>query len=159
MAKVLTQATKVGIFVVVAGAAGFVIWRAVSKDIGSGGGYTVHAYLDDAAGLAAHSRVTESGIAVGEIGLGSSALGRSGFHAIPDDEALYFLGCALDMECSYIDTTISRRSSSPSIRISMRPAGIKSGNRSPHSINTTASSRSKISSNPSDCTSRVVSNR
>ena len=67
MAKVLTQATKVGIFVVVAGAAGFVIWRAVSKDIGSGGGYTVHAYLDDAAGLAAHSRVTESGIAVGSI--------------------------------------------------------------------------------------------
>ncbi|MEO8874061.1 MAG: MlaD family protein [Polyangiaceae bacterium] len=67
MAKVFTQATKVGVFVLVAGAAGFVIYRAVSKDIGSGGGYIVHAYIDDAAGLASHSRVTESGIAVGSI--------------------------------------------------------------------------------------------
>lgn len=46
----------------------------------------------------------ESGITVGEIGLGTSALGRTGFHAIPDDEALYFIGCALDMESSYLDT-------------------------------------------------------
>lgn len=46
----------------------------------------------------------ESGIMVGEIGMGTSALGRSGFNAIPDDEALYFLGCALDMESSFFDT-------------------------------------------------------
>jgi aryl-alcohol dehydrogenase-like predicted oxidoreductase len=46
----------------------------------------------------------ETGISVGEIGLGTAPLGRSGFRAIPDDEALYFLGCALDMEASFFDT-------------------------------------------------------
>lgn len=66
MAKV-TQAAKVGAFVIIAGAATFVVWRAVSKDVGPGGGYTVHAYLEDASGLANHSRVTVSGIPVGSI--------------------------------------------------------------------------------------------
>jgi phospholipid/cholesterol/gamma-HCH transport system substrate-binding protein len=66
MAKI-TQGAKVGAFILVAGAAGYVIYRAVSKDIGSGASYTVHAYVDDASGLANHSRVTESGIAVGSI--------------------------------------------------------------------------------------------
>ncbi|HEX7663603.1 MAG TPA: MlaD family protein [Polyangiaceae bacterium] len=66
MAK-FTQAAKVGAFVIVAGAATVIVWRAVSKDVGSGAGYTIHAYVDDAAGLAAHSRVTESGIPVGSI--------------------------------------------------------------------------------------------
>jgi aryl-alcohol dehydrogenase-like predicted oxidoreductase len=46
----------------------------------------------------------ETGITVGEIGMGTAALGRGGFTAIPDDEALYFLGCALDMECNFFDT-------------------------------------------------------
>jgi aryl-alcohol dehydrogenase-like predicted oxidoreductase len=45
----------------------------------------------------------ESGISVGEIGMGSAALGRLGLSAIPDDEALYFLGSALDMEASFFD--------------------------------------------------------
>jgi aryl-alcohol dehydrogenase-like predicted oxidoreductase len=45
----------------------------------------------------------ESGITVGEIGMGTAALGRQGMAAIPDDEALYFLGCALDMEASFFD--------------------------------------------------------
>lgn len=49
----------------------------------------------------------ESGLTVGEIGMGTAALGRSGFSAIPDDEALYFLGCALDMEASLFDTAPS----------------------------------------------------
>ena len=66
MAKV-TQAVKVGAFVIVAGAATFIVWRAVSKDVGPGGGYVVHAYLPDASGLANHSRVTIAGIPVGSI--------------------------------------------------------------------------------------------
>jgi phospholipid/cholesterol/gamma-HCH transport system substrate-binding protein len=66
MAKV-TQAAKVGIFVLVAGAASYVIYRTVSKEIGGGGGYKVHAYINDATGLANHSRVTIAGIPVASI--------------------------------------------------------------------------------------------
>ena len=57
------------------------------------------------------------------------------------------------------DELISRISSRPSIRISIRSAGISSGKRSPHSMRTIASSRSKNSSRPSDATSRAVSRR
>jgi aryl-alcohol dehydrogenase-like predicted oxidoreductase len=46
----------------------------------------------------------ETGLKVGEIGLGTAALGRRGLGVIPDDEALYFLGCALDMESNFFDT-------------------------------------------------------
>jgi aryl-alcohol dehydrogenase-like predicted oxidoreductase len=49
----------------------------------------------------------ETGISAPEIGMGTAALGRSGASAIPDDEALYFLGCALDMEACLIDTAPS----------------------------------------------------
>ncbi|MEO6577008.1 MAG: MlaD family protein [Polyangiaceae bacterium] len=66
MAKV-TQAAKVGAFVLVAGAATYFVYRTVSKEVGSGGGYVVHAYFDDATGLANHTRVTIAGIPVGAI--------------------------------------------------------------------------------------------
>jgi phospholipid/cholesterol/gamma-HCH transport system substrate-binding protein len=66
MAKV-TQAAKVGAFVLIAGAATYFVYRTVNKEIGGGSGYTVHAYLDDATGLANHSRVTIAGIGVGSI--------------------------------------------------------------------------------------------
>src|SRR6266704_485387 len=46
----------------------------------------------------------ETNLSVGEIGFGTGALGRTGVAAIPDDEALEMLGCALDMEASLIDT-------------------------------------------------------
>src|SRR5688572_23601474 len=66
MAKV-TQAAKVGAFVIVAGAAGIFLYRSVDKQLGSGAGYTLYAILDDASGLANHSRVTIAGIPVGTI--------------------------------------------------------------------------------------------
>ena len=66
MAKV-TQAAKVGAFVVAAGAASFFLYRGVDKQLGSGNGYKVYAILDDAAGLANHSRVTIAGIPIGTI--------------------------------------------------------------------------------------------
>ncbi|HWL84286.1 MAG TPA: MlaD family protein, partial [Polyangiaceae bacterium] len=66
MAK-LTQAAKVGAFVVLAGAATFFVYRTVSKDVGGGGNYVVFAHLKDATGLANHSRVAIAGIPVGSI--------------------------------------------------------------------------------------------
>jgi aryl-alcohol dehydrogenase-like predicted oxidoreductase len=44
----------------------------------------------------------DSGLVVGEIGVGTAALG-AGMAAVPDEEALYFLGLALDMQASLID--------------------------------------------------------
>jgi phospholipid/cholesterol/gamma-HCH transport system substrate-binding protein len=66
MAKV-TQAAKVGLFLVGTAVAGFVIYRTVSKEVGGGGGYVVHAYVKDATGIANHSRVAIAGIPVGSI--------------------------------------------------------------------------------------------
>ena len=66
MAK-LTQAAKVGAFVVAMSGAGYLIYRTVSKEVGSSGGYVVHGYLDDASGLAPHSRVLMAGIPIGSI--------------------------------------------------------------------------------------------
>ncbi len=66
MAK-LTQAAKVGAFVVLAGAATFFVYRTVSKEAGGGGNYTIYAHLKDATGLANHSRVAIAGIPVGSI--------------------------------------------------------------------------------------------
>jgi phospholipid/cholesterol/gamma-HCH transport system substrate-binding protein len=63
----VTQAAKVGIFILLSGIALYFIVRIVSKQYGPGGGYTVHAYLKDATGLANHSRVTIAGIPVGTI--------------------------------------------------------------------------------------------
>jgi phospholipid/cholesterol/gamma-HCH transport system substrate-binding protein len=63
----VTQAAKVGFFLLVSLAAIYLVFRAIDKGTGSASGYTVHAYLKDATGLANHSRVTIAGIAVGQI--------------------------------------------------------------------------------------------
>lgn len=63
----VTQAAKVGIFLLLSVAAIYVVLRAIDKGTGSTNGYTVHAYLKDATGLANHSRVTIAGIPVGQI--------------------------------------------------------------------------------------------
>jgi phospholipid/cholesterol/gamma-HCH transport system substrate-binding protein len=62
-----TQAAKVGLFIALTGAAAYGIYRYVSPEVGSGGGYTVHAYIRDATGLATRSRVTVAGIPVGTL--------------------------------------------------------------------------------------------
>lgn len=62
-----TQAAKVGLFVLLTGAAGFAVYRFVSPQVTGGGGYTVHAYIHDATGLATRSRVTIAGIPVGAL--------------------------------------------------------------------------------------------
>jgi phospholipid/cholesterol/gamma-HCH transport system substrate-binding protein len=61
------NAVKVGLFVLLVGAAAFVIYRFVSPPGAGGNGYTVHAFFPDATGLATRSRVTIAGIAVGSI--------------------------------------------------------------------------------------------
>jgi len=62
-----TQAAKVGLFVALSGAAAYGIYRFVSPQVSSAGGYTVHAYIHDATGLATRSRVTVAGIPVGTL--------------------------------------------------------------------------------------------
>ncbi|MGH7270453.1 MAG: MlaD family protein, partial [Polyangiaceae bacterium] len=62
-----TQAAKVGLFVVLTGAAAYGIYRFVSPQVSGGTGYTVHAYIHDATGLATRSRVTIAGIPVGTL--------------------------------------------------------------------------------------------
>ncbi len=62
-----TQAAKVGLFVLLTGGAAFAVYRFVSPQGGGGGGYTVHAYIHDATGLATRSRVTIAGIPVGSL--------------------------------------------------------------------------------------------
>ena len=62
-----TQAAKVGLFVALTGAAAYGIYRYVSPEVSGGGGYTVHAYIQDATGLATRSRVTIAGIPVGTL--------------------------------------------------------------------------------------------
>ena len=58
-----TQAGKVGLFVTLTGAATYGIYHFVAPEVGSSG-YTVHAHIADATGLAARSRVTIAGIPV-----------------------------------------------------------------------------------------------
>jgi phospholipid/cholesterol/gamma-HCH transport system substrate-binding protein len=62
-----TQAAKVGLFVALTGAAAYGIYRFVSPTVSGGGGYTVHAFIHDATGLAPRSRVTIAGIPVGSL--------------------------------------------------------------------------------------------
>jgi phospholipid/cholesterol/gamma-HCH transport system substrate-binding protein len=62
-----TQAAKVGLFVALTGAASYGIYRFVSPQVTGGAGYTVHAYIRDATGLAPRSRVTIAGIPVGSL--------------------------------------------------------------------------------------------
>ena len=66
MAK-FTQAAKVGLFVLASAGMVYVVYRTVSREVGTHGGYLVHADLKDATGLANHSRVTIAGIPVGSI--------------------------------------------------------------------------------------------
>ncbi len=66
MAKV-SQAAKVGLFVVITAGAAYLVYRAIDKNVGSGDGYVVHAYLKDATGIAKNSRVTIAGIPVGSV--------------------------------------------------------------------------------------------
>ncbi|MDP9002110.1 MAG: MlaD family protein [Myxococcota bacterium] len=62
-----SQAAKVGLFVTVAGVAAYGIYHYVSPAVSGSSGYTIHAYLHDGTGLAAHSRVTIAGIPVAAI--------------------------------------------------------------------------------------------
>jgi phospholipid/cholesterol/gamma-HCH transport system substrate-binding protein len=67
LAQKLTQAAKVGVFLVAMGAAAYAVYRTIEPDITHGGSYRVYGFVDDATGLVAHSRVTMSGIPVGTI--------------------------------------------------------------------------------------------
>ncbi len=62
-----THAAKVGVFVALTAGAAYGIYRFVSPQLGGGGGYTVHAFIHDATGLAMRSRVTIAGIPVGTL--------------------------------------------------------------------------------------------
>jgi phospholipid/cholesterol/gamma-HCH transport system substrate-binding protein len=66
MAKV-SQAAKIGLFVVITAGAGYLVFRTINKEVGAGKGYVVHAYLKDATGIAKHSRVTVAGIPIGSV--------------------------------------------------------------------------------------------
>ncbi len=66
MAKV-TQAAKLGLFAVVAAGSGYLVYKTIGPSVGGSKGYTVHAYLKDATGIARQSRVTLAGIAVGQV--------------------------------------------------------------------------------------------
>jgi phospholipid/cholesterol/gamma-HCH transport system substrate-binding protein len=66
MAKV-SQAAKIGLFVVVTAGAGYLVFRTIGTQVGGGKGYVVHAYLKDATGIAKHSRVAIAGIPVGQV--------------------------------------------------------------------------------------------
>jgi len=63
----VTQAAKVGIFVLASGAGVWVVSGAISKKVGGGDGILLHAHLKDATGLVAQSRVTMAGIPIGTI--------------------------------------------------------------------------------------------
>src|SRR4051812_19181554 len=63
----VSQAAKIGLFVVVTAGAGYLVYRTIGSQVGAGKGYVVHAYLKDATGLAKHSRVAIAGIPVGQI--------------------------------------------------------------------------------------------
>jgi phospholipid/cholesterol/gamma-HCH transport system substrate-binding protein len=63
----VTTAAKVGVFTVVTVVAGLLIYRFVNKGVGDGNGYVVYALMDDATGIARHSRVRIAGIPVGTI--------------------------------------------------------------------------------------------
>jgi phospholipid/cholesterol/gamma-HCH transport system substrate-binding protein len=63
----VTNAAKVGLFLVVCALALVFVLRSIDKGGSVSGAYVVHAYLKDATGLAVHSRVTIAGIPVGTI--------------------------------------------------------------------------------------------
>ena len=59
-----TQAAKVGLFVTLTGAAAYGLFRFVSPQMGAGSGYTVHAYIHDATGLAINRSTNRDSISV-----------------------------------------------------------------------------------------------
>ena len=63
----VSQAAKIGLFVVVTAGAGYLVFKTIGTQVGSGKGYTVHAYIKDATGIARNSRVAIAGIPVGQI--------------------------------------------------------------------------------------------
>jgi len=75
----VTHAAKVGLFLVVCAAALVLILKTIDKGGSVTGAYTVHAYLKDATGLAAHSRITIAGIPVGTIDTIKLENGRARF--------------------------------------------------------------------------------
>jgi phospholipid/cholesterol/gamma-HCH transport system substrate-binding protein len=85
-----TQAAKVGIFIAATGAAGYGIYRFVGPEVAGGSGYTVHAYIKDATGLATRSRVTIAGIPVGTLDSIKLENGEARLNVkVRDDVALY----------------------------------------------------------------------
>ena len=66
MTKV-SQAARIGLFVVVTAGAAYLVVRTIGGQVGSGKSYTVHAYIKDATGIAKQSRVAIAGIPVGQI--------------------------------------------------------------------------------------------
>ncbi|MBI5535871.1 MAG: MCE family protein [Deltaproteobacteria bacterium] len=62
-----TRGAKVGLFALVCVGAGYGIWKFINPSAGTSGGYTVHAYLNDASGLATYSRVMVAGIPIGNV--------------------------------------------------------------------------------------------
>src|SRR5579871_2013730 len=63
----LTRAAQVGAMTIALAVAGGLLYRFVSRDTGTGGGYRVHTFLPDVTGIAPKSRVMISGIQVGYI--------------------------------------------------------------------------------------------
>lgn len=63
----ISTAAKVGAFTIVLTVAAVVIYRFIDYQVGGEEGYTVHAYLKDAQGIAKHSQVKLAGIPVGHI--------------------------------------------------------------------------------------------
>ena len=85
-----TQAAKVGLFVVLSGAAAYGIYRFISPELGVGGGYVVHAFIHDATGLATRSRATIAGIPVGTLDTIKLEKGLARLNVrVRDDVSLY----------------------------------------------------------------------
>src|SRR5689334_1840585 len=63
----ISQAAKIGLFVVVTAGAGYLVYKTIGTQVGGGKGYVVHAYIRDATGIAKYSRVAIAGIPVGSI--------------------------------------------------------------------------------------------
>lgn len=61
------KAARVGALVIAAIVGAFVVWRLVDESAGSGDGYHVYAYLNNAHGLITKSRITVAGLPVGSI--------------------------------------------------------------------------------------------
>lgn len=63
----LSRSLKVGLLLLGALVAGFVMWRTLFRGQGTGDGYRLYAIFDDATGLVPRSRVVTAGIGIGEI--------------------------------------------------------------------------------------------